>query len=298
MKHSKKILGLSLLALCVTPMTLSVNNASENVTNEVETKVVNSNIEYLKTLDNSSLLPKLTHFDIKGQMRAYIFSFDVNGNAIGYTEWHIYQNPVTQQDKDEKEAFFNKDADAHETTYSKVNILNGTYDMATTYADCSRTGFTYFKAVRDSQTLWIKTPDGYGPTPGFVMAYNVKDPGRPGWVHINNSNSANSYGYSISDQPLQPQPPVEPEKPELEQPVEPTPPAQPETPSPEVPEEKPDVKPTVEQPKPAQVVNQEPVNPTPNKSVHTATNVGNVVGLVSTIAIAAIGLVINRKNIK
>lgn len=296
MKKISYLFMLGILSISLVPFS---NNASEKLTNGVETKVANSSIEYLKTLDNSSLLQKLSAFSATGRMRAYIFSFDIDGNAIGYTEWHIYQKPVTQQDKDEKEAFFNKDADAHETTYSKVNILNGTYDMATTYADCSRTGFTYFKAVRDSQTLWIKTPAGYGATPSFVMAYNVKDPGRPGWVHINNSDSVNSYGYSISNQALQPQQPVEPEQPEPEQPVEPTPPTQPEQPSPEVPEEKPDVKPTqIPQNTPSQptttTTNVEKAASTPTKGVKTGTN--SMIMVLTSVIIGSMVILVVRKK--
>lgn len=153
---------------------------------------------YLSNLSYEQLQGKISAFNSKNQARMYSFAFNADATPIGYTEWTIYKDGITEEDRNEKKEFFTNDCDSYNSEETSMNIIDGEHSVMKT--TCVVTDFMKnidASATEDGIKFSIK--EGFGVKPSFALGINVNDSGNEGNLYINEDDAAHDYEYTLSE---------------------------------------------------------------------------------------------------
>lgn len=154
---------------------------------------------YLSNLSYEQLQGKISEFNSKNQARMYSFAFNTDATPIGYTEWAIYKDGITEEDRNEKEEFFTNDCDSYNSEETSMNIIDGDHSVMKT--TCVVTDFMQnIDASATDVGIKFSIKEGFGVKPSFALGINVNDSGNQGNLYINEDDTAHDYEYTLSDE--------------------------------------------------------------------------------------------------
>ena len=154
---------------------------------------------YLSALSNEQLVSKLSGFDDQGRSRVYAYAYEIDGSAIGYTEWCAYKDGITDEIRNSKKEFFTSDCTSFNTEETTISVGGSEYS-ATKTACIASSSITNIKATASEESIKFNIEEGFAPTKSFAMGINVNDEGNKGNLYINEDNSTHDFEYTLSDE--------------------------------------------------------------------------------------------------